>query len=85
MASGTSAGKELRKLYESGDLHAQADDAVVSRAAQLVEAAGGRAWASDEAERRLTAALTALDAGRLRSAPRDALADVARFVTARDR
>ena len=85
MASGTSAGKELRQLYESGELHAEADDAIVARAAHLVETAGGRAWVSDEAERRLAAALAALDAGQLRAGPRDALADVARFVTARDR
>ncbi|HEX7106277.1 MAG TPA: polyprenyl synthetase family protein [Acidothermaceae bacterium] len=85
MASGTAAGAELRKLYESGELHAEADVAVVSHAAHLVEAAGGRAWVSDEAERRLAAALAALDAGQLRAEPRDALAQVARFVTARDR
>jgi geranylgeranyl diphosphate synthase type I len=85
MASGTSAGTELRALYESGELHAEADDAIVSHAAQLVEAAGGRAWVSDEAERRLGAALAALDARRLLPEPREALAEVARFVTARDR
>jgi geranylgeranyl diphosphate synthase type I len=85
MASGTSAGEELRRLYESGDLHAEADDAVVARAATLVEVAGGRAWVSEEAERRLTAAIGALDAAELRATPREALADVARYVTARDR
>jgi len=85
MASGTSAGEELRHLYESGDLHADCDDAVVAHAASLVDVAGGRAWVSDEAERRLTAAIGALGAAQLRSAPREALADVARYVTARDR
>jgi geranylgeranyl diphosphate synthase type I len=85
MASGTSAGEELRRLYESGDLNAESDDAVVARAATLVDDAGGRAWVSDEAERRLAAAIAALDGAGLREGPRDALADVARYVTARDR
>lgn len=85
MASATSAGEQLRDLYGSGELHPDADDAVVARAAALVEDAGGRAWVSAEAERRLTAAIAALDAAQLRPGPRDELADVARYVTARDR
>lgn len=56
-ASGTEAGDHLGKLYEQdGEMSPQ----TAARAARLVEAAGGRAWAQQEAERRTAAALTAL-------------------------
>jgi geranylgeranyl diphosphate synthase type I len=85
MASGTTAGRELRDLYSSGDLHADALPGVVEHAAALVEAAGGRAWVSDEAARRLAVARNALDTADLRPGPRDSLLEIARYVTARDR
>jgi len=85
MASGTPAGRELREIYASGDLHADAGPAVVERAAALVEAAGGRAWVSEEAARRLAASSAALASVDLQPGPRDALLEIARYVTARDR
>lgn len=85
MASGTSAGEQLRRMYESGELYADADAATVAHAAALVEDAGGRAWASDEAARRLKLACDALTSADLGEAPRTALLDIARYVTARDR
>jgi geranylgeranyl diphosphate synthase type I len=84
MASGTSAGNQLRRLYESGELYADADDVTVTHAAALVDDAGGRAWASDEAARRLKLACDALTSVDLVQGPRTALLDIARYVTARD-
>jgi geranylgeranyl diphosphate synthase type I len=85
MASGTAAGDELRRVYASGSLDADADDEVVARAAALVDEAGGRAWASDEAARRLDLAERVLGSVDLDAGKRDDLLQVARYVTARDR
>ncbi|GAA3560162.1 family 2 encapsulin nanocompartment cargo protein polyprenyl transferase [Nonomuraea rosea] len=57
LASGTEAAARLARLYAGpGDL----DEAAVAQAADLVEAAGGRAWAQAEAERCRQGALHAL-------------------------
>ena len=85
MASGTAAGQELRQVYSSGELHADADSRVVERAAALVDDAGGRAWASAEATRRLDLACEALASVDIEPDPREALFDIAHYVTARDR
>ena len=85
MASGTAAGRELRQVYSSGELHADADSRVVERAAALVDDAGGRAWASAEATRRLDLACEALASVDIEPDPREALFDIAHYVTARDR
>jgi geranylgeranyl diphosphate synthase type I len=54
LTSGTEAGNQLALLYrQGGDLDA-------ARAAELVEQAGGRAWARAEADRQAGAALRAL-------------------------
>jgi geranylgeranyl diphosphate synthase, type I len=84
MASGTAAGDELRELYLSGELHADADGRVVSHAARLVEDAGGRAWVRDEAARRLQSASNAIMSVELEHSARESLLDIARYVTARD-
>jgi geranylgeranyl diphosphate synthase type I len=57
LASGTAAGEHLALLYRREE---ELDDHAVARAARLVEQAGGRDWAADEARRRTAAALTAL-------------------------
>jgi geranylgeranyl diphosphate synthase, type I len=57
LSSGTSAGDELRVLYATDD-RLGPDPA---RLADLVEQAGGRAWAQAEAGRRSGRALAALD------------------------
>jgi geranylgeranyl diphosphate synthase type I len=84
MTSGTSAGDQLRRIYESGGLSADSDDQIVTRAAALVEEAGGRAWARDEAARRLQLACDALNSVDLEPVPREGLIAIARYVTARD-
>jgi len=84
MASGTAAGVALRELYASGDLHADSDPAVIARAADLVEAAGGRRWAGDEAARRLAIGCAALREADLKPGPRESLLEIADYVTARD-
>ncbi|MGH3263896.1 MAG: polyprenyl synthetase family protein, partial [Trebonia sp.] len=85
MASGTAAGGALRALYASGDLDAHSDPAVIARAAELVESAGGRQWASDEAARRLAIGCAALREADLKPGPRDSMLEIADYVTARDR
>jgi geranylgeranyl diphosphate synthase type I len=84
MASGTSAGRALRDLYAGEELHAQSDPALVARAAALVDEAGGRRWAADEAGRRLRLAADALGSVPLDPAARDDLLQIARYVTSRD-
>jgi geranylgeranyl diphosphate synthase type I len=84
MTSGTPAGAALRELYASGELGADSTDAVVARAAALVEEAGGRFWAVDEADRRLKLAAGALDAVDLQPDAREQLREIARYVTSRD-
>ena len=83
--AGSARGRQLQQLYESGELHATCDDAVVARAAELVEAAGGRTWASDEAARRLRLAGEALASVEIDPATRESLLQIAGYVTARDR
>lgn len=57
LQSGTPAGRQLARLCERDDPF---DASTVMRAAELVEAAGGRAWARTEAQARIAAALDAL-------------------------
>jgi geranylgeranyl diphosphate synthase, type I len=59
LASGTPAGAELAALYR---LDRPLTRAELDRAAWLVEAAGGRAWAQEEADRHIAAALACLHA-----------------------
>lgn len=59
LTSGTAAGHELARLYARTD---DLDDRQLSRVADLVEAAGGRAWAETEAQRYRASALDALRA-----------------------
>jgi geranylgeranyl diphosphate synthase type I len=59
-------------------------DAAVQRAAGLVETAGGRAWAAEEARRRLAAAVQSLDPVSLAAPARDELVALARFVVDRE-
>ena len=76
LASDTPAGRELAARYRGGG------PVDVARLADLVEAAGGRAWSRAEADRLLTRALGCLDG----AAPRPAaeLAALAGLITHRD-
>ncbi len=81
LAGGGVAGRELAAwLADRGD----ADEASQRRIAELVEAAGGREWASAEATRRLAVAERALDPARLTPGPLGELVAVARYVVARE-
>ncbi|KAB2346917.1 polyprenyl synthetase family protein [Actinomadura rudentiformis] len=61
LRSGTKASRRLGRLYRGSD---ELDEMDVAQATELVEAAGGRNWATTEAERRLAAAMDALHAAR---------------------
>jgi geranylgeranyl diphosphate synthase type I len=81
IASGTAAGHELSGvLAREGDL----TDDQVAFAAGLVEAAGGRDWAQQEARRRLTAACRALDSVSIDAVARDELVALGRFIVERE-
>lgn len=80
LADGGDTAERLRSLFANGTL---CDDEV-ARATALIESCGAREAVAEEAERRLAAALVALDRADLEPAARHELVDVARFVTARD-
>lgn len=80
LAGGESESEELARLLATEEL----TEEEISRATVLVELCGGRTIAADEARERLTAALDALDRAPLEERARDELADVARFVVARE-
>lgn len=61
LTSGGQAARHLARLYQREDAF---DAAAVAHAAELVEMAGGRAWALAEAERRIQAAREALAGAR---------------------
>lgn len=82
LSSTCSAGRELAQLYRaSGEL----TDAELERAAELVEAAGGRAWAEREATRCAGEALPSLEAADLLEPARERLAALTRMISGRDR
>jgi geranylgeranyl diphosphate synthase type I len=60
------------------------DDAAIARAADLVEASGGRAWAAEEARRRLALGEAALDSVHVQPDAHAELVALGRFVVARD-
>lgn len=82
LASGTDSGRQLAELLFRPD---PLDEDDLRRAARLVEAAGGRAWAESEAERRLAEATDRLKGAEMPDAVRAEFLDLTRFVTARDR
>ena len=80
LAAGGHQATELAELLAVPEL----DEAAVARAAELVERCGGRAVATEEAERRLASSLAALESVELEETPRTELADLARFVVERE-
>ena len=80
LTSGTPAGQELSSRYLADHPPSPAE---LSRLADLVEAAGGRAWSMREANRLLTEALGLLDLAESR--PAAELAALAMLITTRDR
>ena len=82
---GGAPGRELaRWLGEAGPGGGEPDEASVLRAAELVEAAGGRRWAADEAARRLELAEKALRSVRIDDTARAELLELAQFVITRE-
>ena len=82
LTSGTEAGARLDELLAEG---APESDEDVSLAAKLVAEAGGLARTARAAEEHLATALAALDSAPLARHPAAELADLARYVVARDR
>jgi geranylgeranyl diphosphate synthase type I len=81
LTSGTPAGRELAALYHR-DLRLV--DAELIRAAELIDAAGGREWSQGRAGELLEGALHDLDAAASAGGAAAELATLARLVTRRD-
>jgi geranylgeranyl diphosphate synthase, type I len=81
LVSGSAAGRELAEIYRQD---APLDEAALRKAADLIVEAGGRAWAQEEAARRLGAALSCLQAAGPRSRPARELTALAHLITRRD-
>jgi geranylgeranyl diphosphate synthase, type I len=73
-------GDELRSLLAREQL----SEEELARAAALVDGAGGRRWAAEEAKRRLDAALNELESDEIAPEARHGLAALARFIVERD-
>jgi geranylgeranyl diphosphate synthase, type I len=83
--SGTPAGRALAAwLAGCADTGADIDEDGLHRAAAMVEEAGGRAWVTAEARRRVGAAEAALHAVAIPAEPRAELIDIARYVVDRE-
>lgn len=81
--NGGSAGEQLAACLADDDACSDAD--AIARAAALVEETGGRRWAEDEARRRVTDALAALDRIAMPAPCRTHYESIARFVVERNR
>jgi geranylgeranyl diphosphate synthase type I len=80
LSNGGEAGRQLAEWFR----HGGNSDAEVAHAAQLVEAGGGRAWAEEEARRRITAGEDALEAAGLVSDAHSELVALGRFLVSRE-
>jgi geranylgeranyl diphosphate synthase type I len=81
ISQGGAAGRELATWLSTPDSVSEGD---LRRAAGLVENAGGRQWATSEAERRLQLGESALEAVALPDRPRDDLIALGRFIVSRE-
>ncbi|GHF85576.1 dimethylallyltransferase [Amycolatopsis bartoniae] len=80
LAAGTEASRELAALYGAKEA---LSDAQLAHAADLVDQAGGRAWAQAQADRLLSQALVHLEAAGLRQRAHAELAVLAQLITRR--
>ena len=78
--AGTPEGAELKALLAREDELSEDD---LTRAADLIVAAGGKAWAEKEADDRLTAAAASLDGIGVPGDVRAEFLAIAEFITAR--
>jgi geranylgeranyl diphosphate synthase type I len=81
LTSGTNAGRRLESLLGDGRPDSEEE---VQLATELITEAGGLEWAAHEADRRLAAALAALDGASLPNAALQDLVTLARYVVERD-
>ncbi|EMD26503.1 polyprenyl synthetase family protein [Amycolatopsis azurea] len=81
LTSGTAAAAELAELYRKPERWGGAE---VLRALTLIELAGGRAWARDEAARHVGSAVSCLEQAHLEPATAANLAALARLAAIRD-
>ncbi|GAA0253829.1 polyprenyl synthetase family protein [Actinomadura nitritigenes] len=81
LTAGTADSARLAELYAAPGDPAEAD---LREMAELVEAAGGRAWAEAEADRRVALAAKYVGDVEMDDAVRAEFRDIALFVTARD-
>lgn len=82
LASATPAGRELAELYHR---ERPLSDTDLVRAAELVDALGGRAWSQRQADKLLTRALRHLRSAGSVPRPTSELGTLAQLVTRRDR
>lgn len=82
LCSGTVAGQRLAELYRDTTPMTQRDGA---EAVHLVEEAGGRHWAQDEAERQRALALNSVESALPEPEGARALSALAALITGRDR
>jgi geranylgeranyl diphosphate synthase type I len=81
VSRGGAAGRELAAWLRGTD---ESSEDELRRAADLVEAGGGRRWAATEAERQMRLAQAALDTADISAEVREELCTLARFVITRD-
>ncbi|NIH80016.1 polyprenyl synthetase family protein [Amycolatopsis viridis] len=81
LTHGGAPGRELAAWLSGGDA---ADEDAVRRAADLVDLAGGRAWALEEAHRRMTAGQRKLTDAGVPERVRAELLALARFIVTRE-
>ena len=80
LTGGTQAGQELAELLARPDALSEED---LRHAAELVEQAGGRAWAESEADAQLAAATKCLNETQMPDDVRGEFAAIAGFITVR--
>jgi geranylgeranyl diphosphate synthase type I len=82
LTSGRPAAEQLAWLYEGRE---DLDEAAISQMTRLIEAAGGRAWVSTEADHQMRCARTALEQAQPEPEARSDLQLLADLITCRDR
>jgi len=80
---GGDAGEQLGEWFSGRTARDAADPAELQYAADLIEKAGGRHWAAEQADAHVAAALAALDTVEISAGGRATLVDLAHFVTER--
>jgi geranylgeranyl diphosphate synthase type I len=77
-------GRELADWLADKDRRASSTDEDLGKVAELIEVAGGRAWASEESRRRVSLALEAIDRAELPQRPATELHELAHYLVDRE-